>query len=38
MDFKLTDRYKHKIKTPAEIKAIIGEIPRDQKVIMCHGV
>ena len=38
MNFKLTDRYKHKIKTPLEIKEIIGEIPRDRKVIMCHGV
>jgi hypothetical protein len=32
MNFKLTDRYKHKIKTPLEIKEIIGEIPRDRKV------
>jgi len=38
MDYKLTDRYKHKIKTPSEIKEIIGEVPRDRKVIMCHGV
>lgn len=34
----LTERYKHKIKTPAEVRALIGERPRRKKVIMCHGV
>jgi rfaE bifunctional protein kinase chain/domain/rfaE bifunctional protein nucleotidyltransferase chain/domain len=29
--------YKNKIKTPSEIVKIIGERPRDKKVIMCHG-
>ncbi len=29
--------YKRKIKTSAELKAIIGPRPRAQKVIMCHG-
>ncbi len=27
----------HKIKTVAELKALIGEFPRSKKVIMCHG-
>jgi rfaE bifunctional protein kinase chain/domain len=34
----LTERYKHKIKTAAEIRALIGERPRTKKIIMCHGV
>lgn len=34
----LTDRYKHKIKTAEELRAIIGPRPRSKKVIMCHGV
>ena len=34
----LREKYKHKIKTIDELKDIIGERPRDQKVIMCHGV
>jgi rfaE bifunctional protein kinase chain/domain len=34
----LTERYKHKIKTAAEIRVLIGERPRSKKVIMCHGV
>lgn len=34
----LTDRYKHKIKTVEELRAIIGPRPRAKKVIMCHGV
>jgi len=31
-------QYKHKIKSIEEIKEIIGDFPRDKKVIMCHGV
>ena len=31
-------RYRHKIKSIDEIKKIIGDIPRSDKVIMCHGV
>ena len=31
-------RYQHKIKSIKEIKEIIGDIPRNDKVIMCHGV
>lgn len=34
----LIDRYRHKIKTPAEIREIIGAPPRARRVIMCHGV
>lgn len=34
----LIDRYRHKIKTPAEIRKLIGAPPRDRRVIMCHGV
>src|ERR1700728_4488623 len=34
----LIDRYRHKIKTPEELRRIIGERPRSLKVIMCHGV
>ncbi len=29
--------FKSKIKTPAELKALLGPYPRDKKVIMCHG-
>ncbi|MDE1145078.1 MAG: PfkB family carbohydrate kinase [Azospirillaceae bacterium] len=31
-------RYRKKIKTADELRALIGDRPRDQKVIMCHGV
>lgn len=34
----LLERFGHKIKTAAELKAIIGERPREKVVIMCHGV
>jgi cytidyltransferase-like protein len=34
----LIDRYRHKIKTPAEIRDVIGHLPRRRRVIMCHGV
>jgi cytidyltransferase-like protein len=30
--------YGHKIKTAAEIARLVGERPRQKKVIMCHGV
>lgn len=33
----LTERYGHKIKTVEELCRIIGQRPRDKKVIMCHG-
>ena len=34
----LIDRYRHKIKTPEEIRSLIGAPPRARRVIMCHGV
>ena len=34
----LGSHFKHKIKSAAEIAAIIGPPPRQRKVIMCHGV
>lgn len=34
----LIDRYRHKIKTAEELRRIVGDRPRKQKVIMCHGV
>lgn len=34
----LIDRYRHKIKTPDEIRRLIGSPPRAKRVIMCHGV
>lgn len=34
----LMERYRHKIKTPDELRAAIGAPPRAQRVIMCHGV
>jgi bifunctional ADP-heptose synthase (sugar kinase/adenylyltransferase) len=34
----LMERYRHKIKTPEELRAIIGPPPRQERVIMCHGV
>jgi cytidyltransferase-like protein len=30
--------YGHKIKTAAEIACVVGDRPRQKKVIMCHGV
>src|SRR5690349_19713054 len=36
--YSLTDKYRHKIRTAAELQAIVGPRPRDRQVIMCHGV
>ena len=30
--------YGHKIKTPEELRAILGPVPREKRAIMCHGV
>lgn len=30
--------YRHKVKTAEELAEIIGPMPREKKVIMCHGV
>lgn len=38
MTFLLAERYRHKIRTPAELRELLGPPPRDRKVIMCHGV
>src|SRR5205823_13606900 len=35
---QLLDHYRHKIKSPEELRRIIGAHPRDKRVIMCHGV
>jgi bifunctional ADP-heptose synthase (sugar kinase/adenylyltransferase) len=35
---ELLDRYRHKIKTAEELRAVLGSCPRENKVIMCHGV
>ena len=34
----LIERYRHKIKTPEELREILGPPPRQRRVIMCHGV
>ena len=34
----LLHRYRHKIKSPQELREIIGPRPRLNQVIMCHGV
>ena len=34
----LLERYRHKIKSPEELRDIIGPRPRARRVIMCHGV
>lgn len=34
----ITERYGHKIKTAAELAAMLGAPPRQKAVIMCHGV
>ncbi len=34
---QLAARYGHKIKTPEEVRALVGARPRKASVIMCHG-
>lgn len=38
MEASLTERYRHKIKTPEELREILGPPPRARAAIMCHGV
>lgn len=38
MSKELFEAYSHKLKTLDKLKANIGNIPRDKKVVMCHGV
>jgi rfaE bifunctional protein kinase chain/domain len=34
----IANKYQHKIKTAEELAQILGPMPREKKVIMCHGV
>lgn len=34
----LTTKYQHKVKTAEQLAEILGPMPREKKVIMCHGV
>ena len=38
MKFDLADSFNHKIKTVDELVKILGNFPRKDTVIMCHGV
>ncbi|GLS22704.1 bifunctional protein HldE [Labrys miyagiensis] len=38
MSESLSDRYAHKIKTPEQLRDILGPMPRTKRAIMCHGV
>jgi len=38
MDSESIFQYRHKIKSLDDIKEILGDRPREKKVIMCHGV
>ena len=38
MTISLLSKYHHKVKTAVELRSLLGAPPRDQKVIMCHGV
>jgi len=33
----IDDAYKHKVKTAAELADLLGDPPRRQKIVMCHG-
>lgn len=33
----IENKYKHKIKTAAELAELLGEPPRRRKIVMCHG-
>jgi cytidyltransferase-like protein len=35
---QLLDRYRHKIRSAEDLRAIVGPRPRAKRVIMCHGV
>jgi len=36
--FELSERFQHKIKTVEQLSGILGKPPRNDRVIMCHGV
>lgn len=38
MDLEFLERYRHKIKSATELREILGGPPRQDTVIMCHGV
>lgn len=38
MSESLSARYAHKIKTPEQLRDILGPMPRARRAIMCHGV
>ena len=38
MMVSLMERYRHKIKTPEQLRQLLGSPPRARRVIMCHGV
>ena len=38
MDIRVAGEYRRKVKTLDELKAVIGERPRQRQVILCHGV
>lgn len=38
MTAEFFEKYRHKVKTPDELLAIIGTFPRKKRAIMCHGV
>jgi rfaE bifunctional protein kinase chain/domain len=38
MSSEFFEKYRHKLKTVPELLAIVGPFPREQRVIVCHGV
>ena len=38
MNYHFLSKYKHKIKTTKEVLDLVGNFPRDRKLILCHGV
>lgn len=34
----LLDRYKHKIRTVEQVCTLVGQPPREKRVVLCHGV
>ncbi len=38
VEFQMLERYRHKIKTARELREIVGAPPRQERVVMCHGV
>ena len=37
-EFEFLNRYEHKLKTREELRELVGPLPRERSVIMCHGV